>query len=74
MAKDHDDDIRNLADALRQHARSRPDSAALIDGERRIDYRELDTLVDCAAQALLARMPSRRHGRTVDAETTGPMS
>ncbi|MGE0310799.1 MAG: class I adenylate-forming enzyme family protein [Lautropia sp.] len=46
---------RNLADALRQHARSRPDHPALIDGDRRIDHRELDALVDRAAQGLLAR-------------------
>ena len=48
-------EISNLVEALHQHARSRPDAPALIDGERRIDYRELDALVDCAAKALLAR-------------------
>ncbi len=46
---------RNLADALRQHARRRPDHPAMIDGDRRIDYRELDALVDLGAQALLRR-------------------
>ena len=46
---------RNLADALRQHARSRPDHPALVDGDRCIDYRALDALVDRGAQALMAR-------------------
>lgn len=54
---------RNLADALRQHARSRPDHPALIDGERRIDHCELGTLVDRGAQALLAH--GCRPGETV---------
>lgn len=46
---------RNLADALRQHARSRPDHPALIDGARRLSHRELDALVDVAACALRSR-------------------
>jgi acyl-CoA synthetase (AMP-forming)/AMP-acid ligase II len=46
---------RNLADALRQHARNRGSQIALIDGDRRISYAELDHLVDCGAQALIER-------------------
>jgi acyl-CoA synthetase (AMP-forming)/AMP-acid ligase II len=46
---------RNLADALRQHARNRGTTIALIDGDRRITYAELDHLVDCGAQALIER-------------------
>jgi acyl-CoA synthetase (AMP-forming)/AMP-acid ligase II len=46
---------RNLADALRQHARNRATLPALIDGERCITYAELDRLVDRGAQALIDR-------------------
>lgn len=46
---------RNLADSLRQHARTRPGQLALVDGAQRLDYRALDARVDAAAQALLAR-------------------
>ena len=42
----------NLADALRQHARSRPDHPALIDGDVRLTYRQLDACVDVAMAAL----------------------
>jgi len=46
---------RNLADALRQHARNRGSQVALIDGEHAITYAELDHRVDCGAQALIER-------------------
>lgn len=46
---------RNLADALRQHARNRATLVALIDGDRRITYAELDRLVDRGARALIDR-------------------
>ncbi|MBI0539497.1 hypothetical protein D9599_28705 [Roseomonas sp. KE2513] len=37
--------VMNLADALAHHVAARPDQAALIHGERVIQYRELDGLV-----------------------------
>lgn len=46
---------RNLADALRQHSRNRGHDIALIDGKTRLTYRALDRMVDCGAQALIAR-------------------
>ena len=46
---------RNLADALRQHARNRASAIALIDGERRLSFAELDQHVDRGARALMAR-------------------
>ena len=42
----------NLADALRHHARTRPDHPALIDGDVRLTYRQLDACVDVAMAAL----------------------
>lgn len=46
---------RNLADALRQHARNRGTEIALIDGTRQLSYAELDCEVDRGAWALMAR-------------------
>jgi len=46
---------RNLADALRQHARNRGNVVALIEADRRITYAELDALVDRGARALIER-------------------
>jgi acyl-CoA synthetase (AMP-forming)/AMP-acid ligase II len=46
---------RNLADALRQHARNRGTEIALIDGARQLSYAELDCEVDRGAWALMAR-------------------
>jgi acyl-CoA synthetase (AMP-forming)/AMP-acid ligase II len=46
---------RNLADALRHHARNRASAVALIDGERHLSYAELDRHVDRGARALMAR-------------------
>jgi acyl-CoA synthetase (AMP-forming)/AMP-acid ligase II len=47
---------RFLADwPLREHAAARPEHAALMVGERRVSYRELDTLADGAAAVLRAR-------------------
>jgi acyl-CoA synthetase (AMP-forming)/AMP-acid ligase II len=43
-----------LDSVLRLHARNRPGHVAIIDGDRRIPYRELDRLVDGAAHALHA--------------------
>ncbi len=46
---------RNLADALRQHARNRGTEIALVDGARQLSYVELDQAVDRGAHALMAR-------------------
>ena len=44
--------MMNLADALAQHARTRPTHAALIQGERVVDYRALEAEVERQAAAL----------------------
>jgi acyl-CoA synthetase (AMP-forming)/AMP-acid ligase II len=41
-----------LPDLIHGTAQSRPDQVALIDGERRISYRDLDTMIDAVAAAL----------------------
>jgi acyl-CoA synthetase (AMP-forming)/AMP-acid ligase II len=48
-----DDDIENLADLSRVQAAVRPDRPALVFGERRTSYAELDSAVNRLAQALL---------------------
>jgi len=45
-------DFATLTDLLKAHARERGDHIALIQGDRRIDYHSLDTLVDRAAASL----------------------
>lgn len=45
---------KNLADALSQHARNRPQHIALIDGEKRLTHFELDALVTLGARKLLS--------------------
>lgn len=42
-----------LADLVRDAARRAPDALAIVDGERRIHYAELDQLVDRAARLLV---------------------
>lgn len=44
-----------VSDLVAHHARSRPDSTALVVGERRISYRELGDLVDATRAGLVAR-------------------
>src|SRR5690348_48884 len=44
----------NVADLVRAAAAAEPDKPALIDGERRISWRELDEQVDRLAAALQA--------------------
>ena len=44
--------MMNLAEAVSHHARARPTHAALIHGERTLDYRALDAAVDRQAAAL----------------------
>jgi long-chain acyl-CoA synthetase len=41
-----------MPDMIRAHAASRPDHAAVIDGERSVTFADLDALVDRAAAAL----------------------
>jgi long-chain acyl-CoA synthetase len=41
-----------LGDTLREHARSRPDALAAVDGEVRLTYRQLDERVNRLASAL----------------------
>jgi long-chain acyl-CoA synthetase len=43
-----------LADVLREHRRSRPDAAAVVDGEHRATFPELDERVNRLANALIA--------------------
>jgi acyl-CoA synthetase (AMP-forming)/AMP-acid ligase II len=43
-----------VADVVREHRRSRPDVVALVDGDRRVTYAELDERTNRLAQALLA--------------------
>ncbi|HLJ20689.1 MAG TPA: AMP-binding protein, partial [Stellaceae bacterium] len=42
----------NLADAISRHGRARPDALALIDGDRRLRYDELDRLIRQGAARL----------------------
>lgn len=50
-------DVRNPADLLRRSARGRPDGPALVDGDRRWTWGELDAAVDRAALRLGERVP-----------------
>ena len=43
---------RTLAGLIRSHARERPDSAALQQGDERLSYAELDVLMDRVAASL----------------------
>jgi len=56
---------------LRRYARQRPDHAALVDGQRRISYAELDATADGWA-ALLAARGVTRGDRVVIALENGP--
>jgi fatty-acyl-CoA synthase len=44
-----------VSDLIAHHARSRPDSTALVVGTRRLSYREVADLVDATAAGLAAR-------------------
>jgi acyl-CoA synthetase (AMP-forming)/AMP-acid ligase II len=44
--------FRAIADLVREHARARPDDAALIHGERRISWAQLDAMADRVAASL----------------------
>jgi acyl-CoA synthetase (AMP-forming)/AMP-acid ligase II len=44
--------FRPLTDLLREHARSRPEHPALVQGAHRLSWRELDALMDRVAAAL----------------------
>jgi len=44
--------FQTIAECVRQHARARPDHAALIQGEERLSYAELDALMDRVAASL----------------------
>ena len=41
-----------ISDLVRRTARAAPERVALIDGERRLSYREFDALIDRVAAAL----------------------
>ena len=43
----------NITEAFAAHARSRPNHAAVEDGEQIVTYAELEALADCAAANLL---------------------
>ncbi len=45
-------DFHSLSDLIRMHARQRPEHVALHQGERALDYRALDELVDRVAASL----------------------
>lgn len=45
----------NVGDSLTRSARRDPDREAVIDGERRVTYRELDEAVNALANGLIAR-------------------
>lgn len=45
----------NIAGAILNHARTRPDAPALVEGDRTIDYRELAGLIERTAALLAAR-------------------
>jgi long-chain acyl-CoA synthetase len=47
-------DFITLPALVHGYAQSRPDHTAVIDGERRVSYRELDVLIDAVAAALQA--------------------
>ncbi len=62
------DPTRNLAEQLSLHARHRPGKTAVIQGETRISYLELDRMVRQRAAALLDRgvRPGERVGVALD--------
>ena len=43
---------RRISDLVREHAQARPDHAALVQGDERLDYAALDALMDRIAAAL----------------------
>src|SRR5881397_3553099 len=45
-------DIKSVPDIVRHRARTSPDKAALIEGSRKLSFRELDTSTNRVAQAL----------------------
>ncbi|GHF36498.1 long-chain acyl-CoA synthetase [Amycolatopsis bartoniae] len=47
--------ILSLGDVAREHRRSRPELPAVVDGDVRLSYRELDTRANRVASALRAR-------------------
>ncbi|MEW6704128.1 MAG: class I adenylate-forming enzyme family protein [Pseudomonadota bacterium] len=47
-----DSPFRDIAGLIREHAQHQPSHDALIEGERRLDYRGLDALMDRVAAAL----------------------
>ena len=46
------DSFHNLADLVRTHSAARPQQPALIHGDERVSYAQLDALVDRIASAL----------------------
>src|SRR3979409_279439 len=48
------DDVRTLCELLHRQARPRPDRPAILAGERRLSYRELDAAANRVANALIA--------------------
>src|SRR5688572_14632088 len=44
--------FRNIADVVREHAAARPQQPALVQGDRRLTFAELDALMDRVAVAL----------------------
>ena len=48
------EEIRRISDAVPYHAARTPDREAVVFGERRVSYRELDAAVDDCARGLLA--------------------
>ena len=48
-----------IPERIRAHARARPDQAALVEGEERLDYGRLDALMDRIAATLsISRLTS----------------
>ena len=47
-----DQPFRSFTDLIREHARARPDQAALVQGDESIDWGQLDALVDRIAASL----------------------
>ena len=42
----------NVSNIIKPHVAENPDKTAIIFGERRISYAELDTLVNCTASSI----------------------
>jgi acyl-CoA synthetase (AMP-forming)/AMP-acid ligase II len=49
-----------VADQLRHHAANRPRKVAVVEGDRRLTYAELDALADAFAALLVSRGVKRR--------------